>query len=84
MTDKDWEERIRSGPKPSSVWRHYKGNLYVVVGTALLEFSKQPVVVYRGYDDIVSRIMWVRPLSEWTEMVLPTWSADKEPRFVEQ
>ena len=48
-------------------YRHFKGNLYEVIGTALHSETMEPMVVYRAlYGE---RGLWVRPLSMWTEIV---------------
>lgn len=48
-------------------YRHFKGNLYEVIGTASHSETLEPMVVYRalygGYG------LWVRPASMWNEWV---------------
>ena len=63
--------------KPGT-YRHFKGNLYGVIGLASHSETLEPMVVYRAlYGD---GGLWVRPAAMWTEWV------DKEdyhgPRFV--
>lgn len=63
--------------KPGT-YRHFKGNLYEVIGTASHSETLEPMVVYRAlYGD---GDLWVRPAAMWTEWV------DREdyhgPRFV--
>ncbi len=48
-------------PKSHQLWRHYKGNAYVVVCVALREYDRVPLVVYRGCEEET----WVRPLGEF-------------------
>ena len=49
-------------------YRHYKGNLYEVLGVARHSETDEEVVVYRAlYGD---RGLWVRPLAMFQEMVL--------------
>lgn len=63
--------------KPGT-YRHFKGNLYELIGIATHSETLEPMVVYRAlYGD---GGLWVRPADMWTEWV------DKEnyhgPRFV--
>jgi len=49
------------------IYRHYKGNFYKVVGTAVHSESLEDMVIYRAlYGE---RGMWVRPASMWNELV---------------
>lgn len=42
------------------IYKHYKGNLYEVIGTALHSETTEPLVVYKPlYNTKVS--LWVRP-----------------------
>lgn len=59
-------------------YRHFKGNLYEVIGVASHSETLEEMVVYRAlYGD---GRLWVRPAAMWTEWV------DREdyhgPRFV--
>ena len=59
------------------IYRHYKGNLYEVMGTAQHSESEEPLVVYRAlYGDYG---LWVRPLAMFTESV--TKEGNTQPRF---
>jgi len=63
-------------PTPG-IYRHYKGNLYEVMGTAQHSESEEPLVVYRAlYGDYG---LWVRPLEMFTETV--TIDGQVQPRF---
>lgn len=58
-------------------YRHFKGNLYEVIGVARHSETMEPLVVYRAlYGE---HGLWVRPAAMWNEIV------DKEnyhgPRF---
>jgi len=48
-------------------YRHFKGKLYEVIGTATHSETREPMVVYRalygGYG------LWVRPAAMWNETV---------------
>lgn len=54
-------------PNLGSMWQHYKGNKYVVLGFAACEKTGQTLVLYSEYG---KRKTWARPLTEWTEIVL--------------
>lgn len=48
-------------------YRHFKGNLYQVIGTASHSETLEPMVVYRAlYGE---RGLWVRPAAMWNEIV---------------
>lgn len=55
-------------PAIGSVWKHYKGELYKVRGTALEEATERVVVIYNS-DETILPIPWTRPLEEWHEKV---------------
>ena len=47
------------------IYRHFKGNLYLIEGIAIHSETGEKMVVYRGiYDDCP---LYVRPLSMFTE-----------------
>lgn len=48
-------------------WRHWKGGVYTVVGTGIVEATMDPVVMYTGPDGVV----WVRALHVFLEEVAP-------------
>ena len=51
----------------SGLYRHYKGNLYEVIGVASHSETLEEMVVYRArYGE---QRLWVRPLSMFQEMV---------------
>ena len=51
----------------TGTYRHFKGNLYEVIGTALHSETMEPMVVYRAlYGE---RGLWVRPAAMWNETV---------------
>lgn len=57
--------------------RHYKGNLYDVVGVARHSETEEQLVVYRCLSD--GNSLWVRPLAMFLETVEIT--GRKVPRF---
>jgi hypothetical protein len=60
--------------------RHYKGGLYVVVGTYLIEASLKPGVLYKALQGGKQDLTWMRPMSEFQDMV--TTVDGSVPRFV--
>lgn len=65
-----------TAPVPG-IYRHYKGSLYEVMGTAQHSESEEPLVVYRAlYGDYG---LWVRPLEMFVESV--TKEGHTQPRF---
>ena len=58
-------------------WRHFKGNEYRVIGTALHSETMEPMVVYQAlYGD---GGLWVRPAAMWNETV--ERDGQRVPRF---
>jgi hypothetical protein len=53
---------------PPGLYRHYKGNLYEVVGTVRHSESLEPMTLYRAlYGE---RGLWVRPAAMFNEEVV--------------
>lgn len=48
-------------------YRHFKGNLYEVIGVALHSETQEEMVVYRALYGEYG--LWVRPAAMWTETV---------------
>ena len=48
-------------------YRHFKGNLYEVIGIANHSETMEPMVVYRALYGEYG--LWVRPASMWNEVV---------------
>jgi len=62
---------------PTGKYRHYKGNVYIVVCTYLHEATKEPHVLYRNVHDGKT---WGRAIASFTELV--RWpDATLRPRF---
>ncbi len=62
----------------NSVYRHFKGNLYLVEGIAIHSETKEKMVVYRGlYGD---NLLYVRPL----DMFLSEVDKNKYPDVVQK
>jgi hypothetical protein len=49
------------------LWRHYKGNVYEVIGIGTHSETLLPMVIYRSVKR--SDEIWVRPLPMWEETV---------------
>ncbi len=63
-----------------AVLRHYKGGLYTVVGTCMIEASLQPGILYRPHQGDSQHMVWMRPLAEFQDQVMTEHGA--VPRFV--
>lgn len=55
-------QEIRPG-----IWRHFKGNRYLVIGVAKHSETLEDMVVYRALYGEGG--LWVRPASMWLETV---------------
>ena len=65
---------------PPGVYRHYKGLMYEVVGTARHSESLEPMTLYRAlYGE---RGLWVRPAAMFNEEVVI--DGVRQPRFARQ
>ena len=55
-------------PKQFSIWKHYKGEFYLVRGFAMKESTEEIEICY---SNITSSLPypWCRSLVEWNEMV---------------
>jgi len=65
---------------PPGLYRHYKGGLYEVVGTARHSETLEPLVVYRALYG--AHGLWVRPAAMFTETVVI--GGVRQPRFAHQ
>ncbi len=65
---------------PPGLYRHYKGQLYEVVGTARHSESLEPMTLYRAlYGE---KGLWVRPAAMFNEDVVI--DGIRQPRFARQ
>jgi hypothetical protein len=79
MTDDDLPPLIDT---PPGLYRHYKGGLYEVVGTARHSETLEPMTVYRALYG--AHGLWVRPAAMFQEVVTVA-VGDRtvtQPRFV--
>lgn len=58
---------LRPLPAPHTVWRHYKGGLYVVLAVGRLSEQRDGEVV--TYRSCKLGHVWTRPLAMWLEFV---------------
>lgn len=65
-------------PQRADVYRHYKGDLYVVLARAIDETSLEDMVVYQNLASV-----WVRPHKEWIELVGKTPRFERMPNCLE-
>ena len=59
------------------IYRHYKGNLYEVIGFANHSETLEKMVIYKALYD--KGEVWVRPIGMWDEIVL--CNGNSVPRF---
>lgn len=59
------------------IYRHYKGNEYLVYEVATHSETEEALVIYRPLYG--AQALWARPLSMWDEMV--QWQGQALPRF---
>jgi hypothetical protein len=61
--------RFETEVVPGAIYRHYKGQLYRVIGVGKHSESLDDIVLYEAlYDNPLGRL-WCRPLSMWGELV---------------
>ena len=63
---------------PDQVYKHYKGNIYVVLHIAKHTETEEDMVVYTRFGTVDDTV-WVRPLSMWNDIV--EINGEKQPRF---
>jgi hypothetical protein len=66
LPDAELRDRLTACPEIGSLFRHYKGGMYRVVGVAIAEATQEPLVIYMS---AASELRFARPLSEWNELV---------------
>jgi hypothetical protein len=61
------------------LYRHYKGNLYEVLGTARHSETMEVFAVYKALEGAEGENLWIRPRQMFTELVLV--NGTEVPRF---
>lgn len=68
-------DKPNSAPSIGQIYRHYKGNLYLVTGFAKHSETLEDLVIYQSVS-LAGNQVWARPVSMWNEIVdvdgLPT------------
>jgi hypothetical protein len=52
-----------------AVLRHFKGGIYTVIGTCIIEATLKPGVLYKPQQGDSQDVVWMRPLAEFFDMV---------------
>lgn len=55
-------------PNVYSIWKHYKGEKYIVLGFNIRESNETVEVRYNSVEKPLP-IPWTRPLGEWNEII---------------
>jgi hypothetical protein len=63
----------------NGLYRHFKGNLYEVTGTARHTETEEFLVLYHALGK--PNEVFARPLTMFTDMVTPTSYGERVPRF---
>ena len=67
-------------PEVDKIYKHFKGNYYIVLEIAKETETGEEYVIYRRFSEDEETV-WARPMSSWMASVV---TADGEkPRFVE-
>ena len=53
--------------KVGKIYKHFKGNRYIVKAIARHSETNEEMVVYSSVDN--EDVVWVRPISMWNEIV---------------
>jgi hypothetical protein len=72
----DTPEKVADSPPAGSVWTHYKGNTYTVIGLGFSIFNRIPLVIYNDCSGKYT-FYWIRTLDSWNTKI-----DEGTPRFV--
>lgn len=72
-----------TSPIQPGIYRHYKGNLYRVIGAGKHSETLESLVLYEALYDNPGGKLWVRPLSMFTETVKVDGKPQKRFEYVE-
>lgn len=67
-------------PEADKIYRHFKGNYYLVLEIARNTETDEEYVIYRKFADDEATV-WARPISGWMNPVVT--DSGEQPRFVE-
>lgn len=65
MTQENLSRKITK----NSIWRHYKGNKYIVLGLAKDEATKEDLVIYQDVNVDFKELPWARPVKSFLEVI---------------
>lgn len=54
---------------PGTKFRHYKGGLYAVLGTCLIEATLTSGVLYKPLQGDMQDVIWMRPMADFLDTV---------------
>ncbi len=54
----------------TGLYKHYKGNIYEVIGVARHSETLEELVVYKATYQKEGENLWVRPLAMFTEIII--------------
>lgn len=67
--------------KVGDMYRHFKGNIYEILGVAVHTETLENLVIYASLKD--SKVIWARPLSNFLDKVVDPNDLDNMiPRFM--
>lgn len=66
-------------PVKGEIYKHYKGDLYQVVGLAIHSNDDIWMVIYKPLYENADAELFARPLNEWRNIV--TWEGKESERF---
>jgi len=66
---KDPNVAERALPKINTLYQHYKGNIYLVLGFATHTETGERLVLYKGIKESLCNDYWVRPLNMWFDEI---------------
>jgi hypothetical protein len=62
-------EQISDIPQQGTYWKHYKGDIYVVICICIIESTEELGVCYQSYSNSL-KYPWFRSLKEWNETII--------------
>ena len=60
---------VVSTPAAQTIWRHYKGGVYLVLGRCVIEGTNTPAVLYQHVDKERWPTVWCRPVLDFNAEV---------------